>query len=141
MVWSPKYGLKGMIDASVQVRLGHSNTIMPLELKTGKGTTGQAALEHRAQVILYTLLMSDRYMQDVGAGLLFYLHTNQTQGVGVRHADLAGIMIRRNDLATNLLSASSTQLLPPMLKVVGLPLLPPHCKLHSHTTQVGNPKL
>lgn len=63
------------------------------------------------------------------------------QGVGVRHADLAGIMIRRNDLATNLLSASSTQLLPPMLKVVGLPLLPPHCKLHSHTTQVGNPKL
>jgi hypothetical protein len=109
MVWSPKYGLKGMIDASVQVRLGHSNTIMPLELKTGKGTTGQveqrillslahfllrfcrvvvcrlflsiskliremgivtglwkslgctqAALEHRAQVILYTLLMSDR---------------------------------------------------------------------------------
>ncbi|CAM6059613.1 unnamed protein product [Sphagnum tenellum] len=116
MVWSPKYGLKGMIDASVQVRLGHSNTIMPLELKTGKGTTGQAALEHRAQVILYTLLMSDRYMQDVGAGLLFYLHTNQTQGVGVRHADLAGIMIRRNDLATNLLSASSTQLLPPMLK-------------------------
>ncbi|CAK9275822.1 unnamed protein product [Sphagnum jensenii] len=116
MVWSPKYGLKGMIDASVQVRLGHSNTIMPLELKTGKGTTGQAALEHRAQVILYTLLMSDRYMQDVGAGLLFYLHINQTQGVGVRHADLAGIMIRRNDLATNLLSASSTQLLPPMLK-------------------------
>ncbi|CAM6033109.1 unnamed protein product [Sphagnum compactum] len=116
MVWSPKYGLKGMIDASVQVKLGHSNTIMPLELKTGKGTTGQAALEHRAQVILYTLLMSDRYMQDVGAGLLFYLHTNQTQGVGVRHADLAGIMIRRNDLATNLLSASSTQLLPPMLK-------------------------
>ena len=31
------------------------------------------SIEHRAQVILYTLLMSDRYSQAVDAGLLFYM--------------------------------------------------------------------
>ncbi|GLJ43384.1 hypothetical protein SUGI_0901420 [Cryptomeria japonica] len=121
MVWSPKYGLKGMIDASLRVKFDSHGSlpeqvIMPLEFKTGRGTTGQAAMEHRAQVILYTLLMSDRYMQDIGSGLLYYLHTNQTQGVAVQHADLIGLMMRRNDHASNLLAASSTQLLPPMLK-------------------------
>ncbi|KAH9297337.1 hypothetical protein KI387_029019, partial [Taxus chinensis] len=121
MVWSPKYGLKGMVDASVRVNFdSHGSVpeefIMPLEFKTGKGTTGQAAMEHRAQVILYTLLMSDRYLQDIGSGLLYYLHTNETQGVAVQHADVIGLMMRRNEHATNLLAASSTQLLPPMLK-------------------------
>eukprot|EP01018_Ginkgo_biloba_P039983 Gb_09620 [translate_table: standard] len=121
MVWSPKYGLKGMVDASVQVNCdthGYvtKDLIMPLEFKTGKGTTGQAAMEHRAQVILYTLLMSDRYLQNVSSGLLYYLHTNQTQGVTVQHADLIGLMMRRNEHATNMLTSSSTQLLPPMLK-------------------------
>ncbi|CAM6090767.1 unnamed protein product [Calypogeia fissa] len=66
MVWSPKYGLKGMIDASLYVKMGNmtlggEDQIMPFELKTGKATTGYAATEHRAQVILYTLLMSDRF--------------------------------------------------------------------------------
>lgn len=46
MAWAPKYGLKGMIDASLHVKV-QSNTveqnekIVPLEFKTGKGTTGQ----------------------------------------------------------------------------------------------------
>lgn len=48
MAWAPKYGLKGMIDASLQVNV-KSNTnvpnemIMPLEFKTGKATNGQAS--------------------------------------------------------------------------------------------------
>lgn len=121
MVWSPKYGLKGMFDASVRVKFGSpshllDDLMMPLEFKTGRGTTGQAAMEHRAQVILYTLLMSDRYLQDVGSGLIYYLHTNQTQGIAVQHADLVGLIMQRNEHATNLLTASSTQMLPPMLK-------------------------
>lgn len=46
MAWAPKYGLKGMIDASVRVRTNinsaeSSEMIMPLEFKTGKGTSGQ----------------------------------------------------------------------------------------------------
>ena len=48
MAWAPKYGLKGMIDASVQVKVLSSTNeaiekIMPLEFKTGKATSGQAS--------------------------------------------------------------------------------------------------
>lgn len=46
MAWAPRYGLKGMIDASVISRVdscngGSYDKIMPLEFKTGKGTSGQ----------------------------------------------------------------------------------------------------
>lgn len=43
-VWSPLYGLKGKIDASLRVatrgRGGPRTSVMPFELKTGKSTTG-----------------------------------------------------------------------------------------------------
>lgn len=61
-IWSPMYGLKGNIDATVQTTCqddnGRKNLVVPLELKTGKRDTNQA---HRAQTALYTLLLSDRY--------------------------------------------------------------------------------
>ncbi|KAI3444863.1 hypothetical protein Pfo_001528 [Paulownia fortunei] len=116
MAWAPKYGLKGMIDASVRVRTNTdsaeaSEIIMPLEFKTGKGTSGQAA-----QVMLYTLLMSERYMMNIKYGLLYYLQTDRTQGISVRRSDLIGLIMRRNDLANDLLKASTTQQLPPMIQ-------------------------
>lgn len=44
MAWAPKYGLKGIIDASVRVKVDKVNEkIMPLEFKTGKGTSGQVS--------------------------------------------------------------------------------------------------
>ncbi|KAH9622076.1 hypothetical protein KSS87_007326, partial [Heliosperma pusillum] len=44
MVWAPKYGLKGMIDASVRVKIFSNGKhidekMMPLEFKTGKATS------------------------------------------------------------------------------------------------------
>lgn len=62
-IWSPKYGIKGKIDATVQARITESggssrHVTFPLEIKTGRSTT---APSHRAQTSLYTLLMSDRY--------------------------------------------------------------------------------
>lgn len=61
-VWSPMYGLKGNIDATVQIVLeeeGSQKTLtVPLEVKTGKNNTNQS---HRAQTALYSLLLSDRY--------------------------------------------------------------------------------
>lgn len=121
MAWAPKYGLKGMIDASLKVNVKSNTnvpneTIMPLEFKTGKATNGQAAIEHNAQVMLYTLLMSERYSQHIGHGLLYYLHTDQTQGITVCRSDLVGLIMRRNELANDLLKASITQQLPPMLQ-------------------------
>ena len=61
-VWSPTYGLKGNIDATVQVAMKdgavQKTLTVPLELKTGKNNTSTS---HKAQTALYTLLLSDRY--------------------------------------------------------------------------------
>lgn len=60
-IWSPRYGLKGNIDATVQVAMqdseGERTLTVPLEVKTGK----HANAAHKAQTALYTLLCSDRY--------------------------------------------------------------------------------
>ncbi|KAL6843952.1 hypothetical protein ACP4OV_026523 [Aristida adscensionis] len=121
MAWAPRYGLKGIIDASVRSRVdsrnGGSERIMPLEFKTGKGTSGQTAMEHSAQVILYTLLMTERYLnKDIDLGLLYYLHTDQTMGIKVKRSDLIGLIMRRNELATEILKASILHSFPPMLQ-------------------------
>lgn len=56
------YGLKGNIDATVQIAYAdgkeQSTLTVPLELKTGRKDSN---LAHRAQTALYTLLLSDRY--------------------------------------------------------------------------------
>lgn len=61
-VWSPTYGLKGNVDATVQVVLQEGKEqktlTVPLEVKTGRNNTNEA---HRAQTALYCLLLSDRY--------------------------------------------------------------------------------
>lgn len=64
-MWSPTYGLKGKVDASVQVTIKEDKVAgkktswtMPFEIKTGRSTGGS---EHRAQTMLYTLLMAERY--------------------------------------------------------------------------------
>lgn len=59
-VWSPQYGLKGNIDATVQVVMDDESRrvlTVPFEVKTGK----RASESHIAQTALYTLLLSDRY--------------------------------------------------------------------------------
>ncbi|XP_042406659.1 DNA replication ATP-dependent helicase/nuclease JHS1-like isoform X3 [Zingiber officinale] len=132
MAQAPTYGMKGVIDASVCVKVTSSNdesyeTIMPLEFKTGKRNNGQAAMEHSAQVILYTLLMSERYLKrDINIGLLYYLQTDQTRGVKVQRSDLVGLIMRRNELATDVLKASRTRHLPSMLQNLAL------CKVCRH---------
>ena len=57
------------------------------------------SIEHRAQVILYTLLMTDRYSQAVDAGLLFYMKSSHMLSVpGFLHEKRALIM-KRNEVA------------------------------------------
>ncbi|XVE90822.1 hypothetical protein DITRI_Ditri20bG0106900 [Diplodiscus trichospermus] len=122
MAWAPNYGLKGMIDVSIRVKVESSGKeddekIMPLEFKTGKMPNGQSSMEHCAQVILYTLLMSERYLKHIDSGLLYYLQSDQTQGLVVRRSDLVGLIMRRNELANGILKALTTQQLPPMLQI------------------------
>ena len=61
-VWSPMYGLKGNVDATVQVVMKDDTQertlTVPFEVKTGKNNSNAA---HKAQTALYTLLLSDRY--------------------------------------------------------------------------------
>lgn len=63
--WCPELGVKGKVDVSVQV----GESVMPLELKTGRATV---SLEHRGQVILY-LLMMEKFGYNINSGLLLYL--------------------------------------------------------------------
>ena len=87
MIYAPKYGLKGQLDASVRVRRHAAGAgggeggeeLMPLEIKSGK----EGSMGHRAQVVLYTLLLSERYPGDgnIDRGVLVYLQTGKTLGV------------------------------------------------------------
>ena len=88
-IWSPKCGLKGKIDASVvvvqQQQQRHQDKVQPgkarprtkpevrtvtahvapLELKTGKLSAESGSPQHRAQVMLYSVMMGDRYGCDI----------------------------------------------------------------------------
>eukprot|EP00172_Hildenbrandia_rubra_P003107 Plantae.Rhodophyta-Hildenbrandia_rubra.ctg4569.p1 GENE.Plantae.Rhodophyta-Hildenbrandia_rubra.ctg4569~~Plantae.Rhodophyta-Hildenbrandia_rubra.ctg4569.p1 ORF type:complete len:1110 (-),score=131.42 Plantae.Rhodophyta-Hildenbrandia_rubra.ctg4569:3712-7041(-) len=74
LIWSPTFGLKGKIDATISLLkdVDHDPDVSALELKTGK-SLGFAQIAHRAQVMLYTLLISDRYDERVTQGLLSYI--------------------------------------------------------------------
>lgn len=113
------YGVKGRIDVTVNTTLEHYSrthgtkikmTPMPLELKSGKIASSPA---YRAQVIIYCLMLSDRYNQEVKGGmrmcypcsiqgLLWGLGDNQTVLVEIDRNLLQSIIANRNTLAISL---------------------------------------
>lgn len=101
-IWSPKWGLKGKVDASVQATVRRDGTegdmefVSPLEIKTGKSIGG---VQHRAQTMLYTLLMEDRYGLPVPAGLLYYSQRNTIVLVEARANEVRALIMARNELA------------------------------------------
>eukprot|EP01134_Creolimax_fragrantissima_P005432 CFRG5432T1 len=105
--WTPKYGIKGKVDGSILVTAresrDHSNSygqrIMPFELKTGRPPRNGMSMSHRAQVILYTLMMSDRYREGVTEGLLCYLNREGMVGVAPSRHEIRSLLIARNNLA------------------------------------------
>jgi DNA replication ATP-dependent helicase Dna2 len=115
-VWSPMYGLKGNVDATIQVALqlpGEPCTrtlTVPLEFKTGKKDNNET---HRAQTQLYTLLLSDRYDIEVTTGVLYYLETARTFRVdGIRN-EIRHMIIQRNELTCYVHNKLE---LPPMIR-------------------------
>lgn len=119
-VWSPSYGLKGNIDATVQATIvepkgkgtaGNSakTLVVPLELKTGRSQS----MAHRAQTMLYTLLASDRYDLNVLTGLLYYMEANEMVRIPTIKNELRDLIIKRNAVADYISSRDS---LPEMLK-------------------------
>ncbi|KXT09876.1 hypothetical protein AC579_2993, partial [Pseudocercospora musae] len=108
-VWSPRYGLKGNIDATVQAtttsRPGApdlKNLIVPFEVKTGR-TTQSAS--HRAQTALYTLLLSDRYDVEVEAGILYYLESSSMSRIAPPFNEVKQMVQQRNRLASYIFRA------------------------------------
>ncbi|XGW04625.1 hypothetical protein V3C99_015650 [Haemonchus contortus] len=98
-IWLPQLGLKGKIDATLEVKCGASTRKQSLELKTGK--SGQSS-EHAAQVMLYSLMLSSRYNQPIGEGSLLYLKDGITRHVQPRALEMKGIINQRNHLASYL---------------------------------------
>lgn len=98
-VWSPMYGLKGNIDATVQVTIRDDsqsrNLTVPFELKTSKNPSPS----HRAQTALYNLLLSDRYDVEIAYGILYYTETSKTIGIPAIRLDLVHLIMKRNELA------------------------------------------
>lgn len=108
------------MDASVQAiinrdpSLGSSveEYIAPLEIKTGKSV---GLMGHRAQTMLYTLLMEDRYGKwfmhsherrsernigvPVPAGLLYYSQLDSILRVEARPNEIRALILARNELA------------------------------------------
>ncbi|KAI6100620.1 Dna2-domain-containing protein [Pisolithus sp. B1] len=108
-IWSPKYGLKGKLDASVQVVITETTTAqhakkasvlsshtMPFEIKTGRSIAG---MEHRAQTMLYTLLSEERYGVEVPSGLLYYTQSEEVVRVPRGRNELRALIITRNEMA------------------------------------------
>jgi DNA replication ATP-dependent helicase Dna2 len=98
-VWSPMYGMKGNIDATVQVTMKDGKKrrtlTVPFEVKTGKNATSN----HQAQTSLYNLLLSDRYDIDIAYGILYYMETSQTIRIPTIRHELRHMIMQRNQLA------------------------------------------
>jgi CRISPR/Cas system-associated exonuclease Cas4 (RecB family) len=121
--WTPRLGLKGKVDASVEITIHRQRRgtmrqqakevvrTAPLELKTGR-TVPHGSPAHRAQVILYTLMMGD-LGTNLDAGLLYYMKSGDMYGVAVVADEVRHLLVARNRLARYLCKGHSY---PPMLR-------------------------
>ncbi|RPD65180.1 Dna2-domain-containing protein [Lentinus tigrinus ALCF2SS1-7] len=117
-IWSPTYGLKGKIDASVEAvvteiddsstpftrvapKVQTSASPMPFEIKTGRSVAG---MEHRAQTMLYTLLMGERYGTEIPSGLLYYTQSEEVVRVPAARNELRALLVARNAMAGHMMS-------------------------------------
>ncbi|XP_061197074.1 DNA replication ATP-dependent helicase/nuclease DNA2-like [Saccostrea echinata] len=95
-IWSPRFGVKGKIDLTVDVKLNKNHrATVPLELKTGRASF---SMEHKGQVTLYSMMSSDR-RQDPKQGLLLYLKEPVMKMIEVDHVNKRGIINLRNEMA------------------------------------------
>ena len=99
-IWSPRLGIKGKVDLTLHVNLHkrdkqeRTSKTVPLELKTGR-PSGSA--EHRGQVILYSMMMSERW-PDPQSGLLLYLRNSSLTEVQAGIHEIRGLVQLRNQL-------------------------------------------
>ncbi|KAH8829949.1 Dna2-domain-containing protein [Flagelloscypha sp. PMI_526] len=112
-IWSPTFGLKGKLDATMETKIStirnvplpqhraatvtsHQDGIRPFEIKTGRPNLSS---EHRAQTMLYTLLLSERYNTPVESGLLYYTQSEEVILVPRGRHEIRGLITGRNAVA------------------------------------------
>ncbi|XP_047032754.1 DNA replication ATP-dependent helicase/nuclease DNA2 [Helicoverpa zea] len=100
----PKLGLKGKIDATVQVtiheRNGRQRAVVPLELKSGKASM---SAEHRGQLVLYGMMLNLQNCEDptqaAQRGLLLYLKDGvELREVSCGYPERRDLVMLRNQL-------------------------------------------
>ncbi|TKY88582.1 hypothetical protein EX895_002571 [Sporisorium graminicola] len=74
-----------------------TTSVVPLELKTGRAEV--VSTEHRAQTMLYTLMMSDRYGVRVNDGLLYYSKSGGLHRISRSRNEVRSLIMGRNELA------------------------------------------
>ncbi|KAF4018865.1 hypothetical protein G4228_010953 [Cervus hanglu yarkandensis] len=137
-IWSPRFGLKGKIDVTVGVKIHRGcktkYKIMPLELKTGKESN---SIEHRSQLVLYTLLSQER-RADPEAGLLLYLKTGQMYPVPAKHLDKRELLRLRNQMAFSLFHRINKSTGEEKTKLAPLPQIIEEQQTCKYCSQMGN---
>lgn len=95
-VYLPLLGLKGKIDATVEVKLYNNyKKIMPLEIKTGKTSFYPS---HKGQIYLYCLMLNILGTK-VDGGLLLYIKDNIMKEVKSARKDERELLLQRNSMA------------------------------------------
>ena len=102
-IWSPSYGLKGFLDATVETYMENEHVIAPLEIKTGK----YKSQAHEVQGLIYTLLLSDRY--GINSDFFLLMYTWEEGMIKYRRLfdKIRHIIMTRNKVATSLKSRLS----------------------------------
>ncbi|QHS73800.1 bifunctional ATP-dependent DNA helicase/ssDNA endodeoxyribonuclease DNA2 [Saccharomyces paradoxus] len=95
-IWSPIYGLKGFLDATVEANVENNKKhIVPLEVKTGKSRS----VSYEVQGLIYTLLLNDRYEIPIDFFLLYFTRDdNMTKFPSVLHS-IKHILMSRNRMS------------------------------------------
>ena len=108
LIWAPKLGLKGVLDGVANAALRHregevpTTSLVPIELKTGKW---KGVFEHGAQVLLYTLMISERYGTLSPWGVLHYTTGGDEGESRILQAtvkELSFLVLQRNRLVAAL---------------------------------------
>lgn len=76
--------------------------ISPIEVKSGKSRNMLGSIDHRAQVILYTMMLEERYKSEVDSGILYYIRGEQTIGVPSSLVERRALVMKRNEVAAAL---------------------------------------
>ncbi|CCF58375.1 hypothetical protein KAFR_0E02220 [Kazachstania africana CBS 2517] len=97
-IWSPVYGLKGFLDATVEAHVKNKKYIVPMEVKTGKSRS----ISYEVQGLIYTLLLNDRYEMPVDFFLMYYTRDTQMTKFPRILNSIKHLLMARNKLVTSI---------------------------------------